>query len=37
MLSSLIVQEFYNGVVSYLIGGKKLKNTSLIDDLKLKL
>ena len=36
MLSSLIVQEFYNGVVSYLIGGKNLKNTSLIDDLKLK-
>ena len=38
MLSSLIGQGFYNGVVAYLIGKKKiLKNTSLIYDLKLKL
>ena len=37
MLSSLIGQGFYNGVVAYLIEKKNLKNTSLIDDLKLKL
>ena len=42
MLSSLIGQGFYNGVVAYLFiylkkKKPKLKNTSLIDDLKLKL